>query len=95
MTRKLDSVLSGILCCIQPAEPVCEGCPYQYVTDCKEEMGHDISYYCMTGKMKLGKDGVYQAADIPEVKVKTKRKNGLRYSDGVRRNGRYDEEFED
>ena len=91
MAKSVSHVIGGIFCCIEPPEPWCRDCPYEGVYDCKNILRNDISYWAQQGKLKLGKNGTYEIAESGEPKVKTKRKNGRRYSDGERRKGRHEE----
>ena len=44
------------------------------------------------GRIRISSDGLYEPADMETTKkVKTKRKNGRRYSDGERRKGRHEQ----
>ena len=92
MAERLENVVEGIFSCMNLVIPRCENCPYyRGYANCKESLRDDISYWAKLGKLKLGTDGVYHPADIPEKKVKTKRKNGRRYFDGERRSGRHEQ----
>jgi len=89
--NNIRKVIGGIFCCIEPAEPYCNDCPYESVYDCKNILRNDISYWAKLGKLKIGENGVYEITGDSRPKVKTKRKNGRRYSDGERRKGRHEQ----
>ena len=97
MAKSLEQVLRGIFCCIDSPEAKCDDCTYRSVYDCKNVLRNDISYWAKAGELEICKDGSFGLANIPEKKVKCKRKNGRRYSDGERRKGRHEQygELED
>ena len=91
MAKAVMKVVGGIQCCIEPPEPWCDDCPYEGVYDCRNALRNDISYWAITGKLKLGNSGIYEVTEEQKKVVKTKRKNGRRYSDGERRKGRHEQ----
>ena len=87
--KSLREVLWGSSCCMQYSEPLCHSCGYKGLHDCKEFLHNDICIMLEQGRIRMSNDGLYEPVDMETIKkVKTKRKNGRRYSDGERRKGR-------
>lgn len=77
---------------MQYDEPLCYSCAYKGIKDCSEVLHDDIYAMLEQGRIRISSDGLYEPADMETTKkVKTKRKNGRRYSDGERRKGRHEQ----
>jgi len=90
--KSIHDILWGSSCCMQYDEPLCYSCAYKGIKDCSEVLHDDIYAMLEQGRIRISSDGLYEPADMETMKkVKTKRKNGRRYSDGERRKGRHEQ----